>query len=264
MDQFIDQIDDNALVQFNGKYLIDGSKNNAFISSKTVLLNQSLSIDTLSNSALTLLKNRAGDSLEIQTSDYYTVSWVHNGITSTTSARVDSVSLQTLLELSGGNIVQASSSVKIGEDKFNVDLYTPDKTAGIALVAATAGMTNQISGFTISIMDSDGNVKKAANAALDQFKQYQRAENKTGDKALTFHIGPNANVAIKVGMQDMRAQALGLKGSVERLSVRTKEDANAAINVIENALTKALDQQIDIGSVLSRLDYTKSNIITAG
>mgnify|MGYP002868697600 CR=1 FL=1 len=35
MDQFIDQIDDNALVQFNGKYLIDGSKNNAFISSKT-------------------------------------------------------------------------------------------------------------------------------------------------------------------------------------------------------------------------------------
>ena len=92
---------------------------------------------------------------------------------------------------------------------------------------------------------------------------FRSAENKTGDKALTFHIGPNANVAIKVGMQDMRAQALGLKGGVERLSVRTKEDANAAINVIENALTKALDQQIDIGSVLSRLDYTKSNIITA-
>ena len=29
VDQFIDQIDDNALVQFNGKYLVDGSKNNA-------------------------------------------------------------------------------------------------------------------------------------------------------------------------------------------------------------------------------------------
>ena len=26
VDQFIDQIDDNALVQFNGKYLVDGSK----------------------------------------------------------------------------------------------------------------------------------------------------------------------------------------------------------------------------------------------
>ena len=42
MNQFIDQIDDNALVQFNGKYLVDGSKNNAFAASKTVLLNQSL------------------------------------------------------------------------------------------------------------------------------------------------------------------------------------------------------------------------------
>ena len=113
-------------------------------------------------------------------------------------------------------------------------------------------------------MDSDGNVKKAANAALDQFKQYQRAENQTGDKALTFHVGPSANVAIKVGMGDMRAEALGLKGSNnDRLSVTTKENANAAINVIENSLTKALDQQITIGSVLSRLDYTQSNIITA-
>ena len=117
---------------------------------------------------------------------------------------------------------------------------------------------------TISITDAEGNVKKAANAALDQFKLYQRAENQTGDKALTFHTGPEANVALKVGMGDMRAEALGLKGSNnEMLSVKTKEHANAAINVIENALTIALNQQVDIGSVLSRLEYTSANIITA-
>nr|MCR5833157.1 flagellin [Selenomonadaceae bacterium] len=46
IDQFIDQIDDNALVQFNGKYLIDGSKNNAIVDTKTVLLNQNLSTAT--------------------------------------------------------------------------------------------------------------------------------------------------------------------------------------------------------------------------
>ena len=43
INQYIDQIDDNALVQFNGKYLVDGSKNNVVTSTKTVLLNQSLS-----------------------------------------------------------------------------------------------------------------------------------------------------------------------------------------------------------------------------
>ena len=80
---------------------------------------------------------------------------------------------------------------------------------------------------------------------------------------MTFHTGPEANVALKVGMGDMRAEALGLKGSEEKLSVTTKEKANAAINVIDNALTMALNQQVDIGSVLSRLDYTSANIITA-
>ena len=266
VDQFIDQIDDNALVQFNGKYLIDGSKNNVVSSSKTILLNQSLATDTQVGSGLTALNNRAGDALEIQSTDKYTVSWVANGVTSTTSGTVGTdVLLQSLLGFGGTFTQQTTADASaIGTDKFNVEVYTPDKSSGIALVASTAGVTQQISGFTISITDSDGNVKKAANAALDQFKQYQRAENETGDKALTFHSGAEANVAIKVGLGDMRAEALGLKGpNNERLSVATKENANAAINVIENSLTKALNQQIDIGSVLSRLDYTKSNIITA-
>ena len=113
-------------------------------------------------------------------------------------------------------------------------------------------------------MDSEGNIKKAANAALDQFRQYQRAENQSGDRSLTFHVGPEANVAIKVGLTDMRAEALGLKGTDNsKLSVTTKEKANAAINVIENSLKKALDEQINIGAVLSRLEFTGINILTA-
>ena len=62
----------------------------------------------------------------------------------------------------------------------------------------------------------------------------------------------------------MRAAALGLKGSDNnKISVRTKEAANSSINVIDNALTMSLNQQINIGSILSRLDYTSANIITA-
>ena len=266
VDQFIDQIDDNALVQFNGKYLVDGSKNNVVSSSKTILLNQSLATDTQVGSGLTALNNRVGDALEIQSTDKYTVSWVANGVTSTTSGTVGTeVALQSLLSFAGTFTQQTTADASaIGTDKFNMELYTPDKSSGIALVASTAGVTQQISGFTISITDSDGNVKKAANAALDQFKQYQRAENETGDKALTFHVGSEANVAIKVGIGDMRAEALGLKGTTgERVSVTTKENANAAINVIENALAKALDQQTTIGAIEARLEYTSANLTTS-
>ena len=86
----------------------------------------------------------------------------------------------------------------------------------------------------------------------------------TGDKSLTFHVGSEANVANKVGMGDMRAEALGLKGTAgDRVSVTTKENANAAINVIENALTKALDQQTTIGAIEARLEYTSANLTTS-
>ncbi len=270
IDQFIDQIDDNALVQFNGKYLVDGSKNNAMTSTRTILLNQSLAVSTSIHSALTDLRNRAGDSLEIMSTDYYQVSWVQNGRISFKSGRVGDTELTALAD--GTNIAsmtQGSSVARLGINKFGNDVYTPDRRAGIAVLSKDPGVAGQLSGFTISIMDSEGNVKKAANAALDQFKQYQRAENMTeGDvaerQALNFHIGSEANVAIKVGLTDMRAEALGLKGSDNaKILVTTKENANASINVIENALTKALDQQTTIGAIEARLEYTSANLTTS-
>ena len=43
----------------------------------------------------------------------------------------------------------------------------------------------------------------------------------------------------------------------------TREAANAAINVFQNALIKATDQAIEIGALQNRLGYTSSNLTTA-
>ena len=266
IDQYIDQIDDNALVQFNGKYLVDGSKNNVVSSTKTILLNQSLSTATATTSALTDLADRVGNSLEILSTDKYQISWVSNGVISSSSGSIGSIELSDLFGVASVSGVKGDSATALGTDKFEQQVYTPDKTEGIAVVAQTAGVMNQVACFNISILDQAGNVKKAANAALDQYKQYQMAENETqgGNKALNFHIGSEANVAIKVGLGDMRAESLGLKGSHgAKISVTTKDNANASINVIENALTKALDQQTTIGAIESRLEYTSTNLTTS-
>ncbi|MCR5833030.1 MAG: hypothetical protein K6G55_00030, partial [Selenomonadaceae bacterium] len=149
-------------------------------------------------------------------------------------------------------------------NKAEAQVYTPNKGGGLALVATTAGVDNQISGLTINITDKDGNVRKDVNSALDKFTVCQGAENKTGDQALSFQVGADSNVSIKVGLSDMSAYALGLKGmDNSKLSVATKDQANAAINVIENALTRALDEQTKIGAIESRLEYTSSNLIIA-
>ena len=61
----------------------------------------------------------------------------------------------------------------------------------------------------------------------------------------------------------MTAYGLGLKGSDGSvLSVSTQEAANAAINVLDNALNKALGQSTTIGAVSSRMDYTIDNLTT--
>ena len=448
LDQSIDQINDNANVTFNGKYLVDGSKNSQGNATYTTLTNQSLDVNTKASDVLTSLKARNGDSLEIVATDSITVSYVQAGKTHSTTFNVkkDDGKIATLQDIftkaeqiddtskifadannesvkkSAGNeavgkaeadmlakdtaLYGADTAAKIDttkalkyEDKVTIDdaaitaasatgtaaatvtddlakaisdynanaanadkkidvtafdtqldktaadykLGTGASTAGvgkanwknsdkiafletlskdenarnstdttikaaltaydayvtargdsdaahtavvssatvgidaagdkvdtasgekgISITANNSGIAGQISGFNISVRDSKGNVKKSANAALDAFGETIRAQNKSADNALTFQVGSNANQSIKVGLTDMRAEALGLKGADgTTLNISTQTKANAAVNVLDNALQKALDQQTTLGSVQSRLEYTSSNLTTA-
>ena len=456
LDQSIDQINDNANVTFNGKYLVDGSKNSKGNATYTVLTNQSLDRGTKATDALTDLKSRSGDSLEISSTDKVTVSYVQAGKTHTTTfnvaykdttgtdkihtlqdiftaaenidgksnifadatnasveasmgkdaataakaaaktadttvfggdvakaingdgndkptmsyppvfsdkaankgnfiaddgttkvaidgtakAALDAATADVAKAVATWNAAQTDDSKKIDTselskywtiDKTNgkaadndaanmkalaalasdsvasesadanikaaVDAYkkyaedlnaslgahisvvdsstvgidaagdkidTASGEKGISITANKSGIGGQISGLNISISDSKGNVKKSANAALDAFEETIRAQNKSDDNAISLQVGAKANQSIKVGLTDMRAEALGLKGADgTTLKISTQDKANAAINVLDNAIQKALDQQTTIGSVESRLEYTSTNLTTA-
>ena len=431
LDQSIDQINDNANVTFNGKYLVDGSKNSKGNATYTVLTNQSLGTETTASTKLTDLTARSGDSLEIVDTDKVTVSYVQAGKTYSTTFDAKDAKLQDIFTKAeaiddsskifadamnksvaasmgnndkdakaaidtadkaayGGAVTakilagtikaddleaifgdagidgtaktfktkaikdavggintyngNAAADKKIdmsalkkylndaGDDfKANItvaekmefakaleadknyqanktngdlaktkemtdayDAFKVDKDAsdaahtavvssstvgidaagdkvdtasgekGISITANKEGIGGQISGLNISITDSKGNVKKSANAALDAFSETVRAQNESQDNAISLQVGASANQSIKVGLTDMRAEALGLKGADgTTLNISTQGKANAAINVLDNAIQKALDQQTTIGSVESRLEYTSSNLTTA-
>ena len=125
-------------------------------------------------------------------------------------------------------------------------------------------MSSQVSGVTFSVTNTKGQVQKSANAVLDNFSESIRAQNKSADNQITLQVGTKANQSIKVGLTDMRAEALGLQSSSgQTIQIGTQGQANAAINVLDNAVQKALDQQTTIGAVQSRLSYTSSNRTTA-
>ena len=272
LNQSIDQINDNANITFNGKYLVDGTHNQKVTATTTTFTNQSMSTATASDSALTALLDRTGRNLNIHTQDTITVSYVNQGKTETTSFKVGTCKFEDIIkQISGvstagvgGTSSKVGASSIIGTNVAGDTVYTASGESAITIYASGTGVGKSLGGITFSITDTQGNINKSANAVLDAFSEMIRAQDNSQDNSMNFQIGTRANQAIRVGMTDMRAQALGLQGSDgATLNISTRDKANAAINVLDNAISKALDQQTTIGAVQSRLNYTSQNLTTA-
>ncbi|WP_314618763.1 flagellin [uncultured Selenomonas sp.] len=272
LNQSIDQINDNANITFNGKYLVDGTHNQKVTATTTTFTNQSMSTATEGGSALTALLDRTGRNLNIHTQDTITVSYVNQGKTETTSFKVSTCTFANIIgKISGvsttgvnGTSSAVGASSIIGTNVAGDTVYTASGESAITIYASGTGVGKSLGGITFSITDTQGNINKSANAVLDAFSEMIRAQDNSQDNSMNFQIGTRANQAIRVGMTDMRAQALGLQGSDgATLNISTRDKANAAINVLDNAISKALDQQTTIGAVQSRLNYTSQNLTTA-
>ena len=324
IDQNISQINENANVSYNGIVMLDGSRNDAVVAggSYTHMTNMSLSADTTLDKPITELLDRSNNAVGIQSDDTITVSWVKDGMTKSVSytplvwsesrvnidrtvfpPKITHVTIQhphTLETILSKNktISDDMEWVKysdhnndysyIGTDGSGDEVRTVGGENGVTIKAKEPGVAGQLAGLTISISDSQGQPRRAANAILDNFSETIRGENQSEDNALVFQIGTKANQAIKAGFTDMRAAALGLEalGAVSEqastttntefgitvtkqyspsvtLNVSTQLAANTAVNVLDNALSKALNQQTKIGAETSRLEYTSANITTA-
>ena len=289
VDHLIDQIDENALTTYNGKYLIDGTHNSSVTGDAgqgtySSFTNSSLATDTSGITPLTDLVRRDGNPVGIHPSDSLTASWTRNGVTYTKTLKpIDTNDLTAAINL----ITNADASLyrvdsKVGVDENGRGVYTADNQPAVTIRASNPGVNGQIAGVTFSVKDSKGHMRNEVNAVLDAFKETVRAQNPSVDNALTLQTGTRANQATKVGFTDMRSVALGLQadngagwnhgtlpagvevsGAGPKIQVTTREAANAAINVFENALIKATDQAVAIGAVQTRLGYTSSNLTVA-
>ncbi|MBE6100690.1 MAG: hypothetical protein E7200_01105 [Selenomonas ruminantium] len=163
-------------------------------------------------------------------------------------------------ELTPYDLVVDTGNV-VGKAASGDTVYTANRENAITIKSATAGVKYQISGLTFSVSDSKGQVKKSVNAVLDNFTETVRAVNKSNDNAITLQMDAKANQTIRISLTDMRSEALGLKSSDGvTLSVATQKNANAAVNVLDNAIQKALNQQTDIGAVANRMEQTSNNL----
>ena len=200
--------------------------------------------------------------------DKVTISFVKEGKTYTTSVSATNSLSELITKANSQSSAAFSTEIRtgsyIGKDVAGDTVATADQKQALTISAGGTGVNHQISGITISVTNTKGAVQKSANAVLDNFSESVRAQNKSSDNSMVLQVGTKANQSIKVGLTDMRAEALGLQSSSgANIQIGTQAQANAAINVLDNAVQKALDQQTTIGSIESRLEYTSANLTTA-
>ena len=136
-----------------------------------------------------------------------------------------------------------------------------DGTNGLSLTAQKPGLEGQISGVSINVTDSSGNARLTANAALNNFRTTTFADDERKDNSMNFQIGETVGQTMNFGFNDMRAEAFGLKGTNGNIiSISTKEDADAALSTINNALDKATEYMQSIGSSEKRLGYIADSL----
>lgn len=78
-------------------------------------------------------------------------------------------------------------------------------------------------------------------------------------KPLIIHTGPKQNQELRIFINSMSPIAMGLNGA----SVLTRSKASAAMGICDRALDYALNENTRMGAYMSRLDFTKENLVTA-
>lgn len=266
-DQYADQIDDNALVTYNGKYLLDGSRQGLSQKTQQAFTNEQLGKDMKLTTKLTDLTCRDGSSLNILAGDTVNVSYVKDGKTYSASYAAKDTTVADIFKqmnaIAGDvfDIAGMSDTAEIGTGAAGQTVKTADGESAISVKAKDAGTAGSISGFTIGISDSQGQMKKTVNSALDAFTETIQAKDARADGSLKMQIGADANNTLNIPLGDMSSRALGLRGrDGSVLDVTTQKGANAAMDVLDKALERALDQETTVGAMSSRLDYTISNL----
>jgi flagellin len=154
------------------------------------------------------------------------------------------------------------------DGKFDLHLatgteYTEDD---LERILAKAGLD-----YSVQLSDDkspDGDVKLYANTKTDITGEAvdkgegggKDALQSTGD-GLTFQIGANGveDQRLTVNVGDMSSSALGIGG----LSVAKQDDANEAINKLDDAIKTVSTQRAKLGAVQNRLEHTVNSLNTA-
>lgn len=143
--------------------------------------------------------------------------------------------------------------------KATYDVQDPLGTLpGVDLSSGKISATG-LSGITITNID-----KLDTGESVTVSIKGADAGNKNVSGSLSMQIGANTGQNILIGIEDMRAEAIGVRNaSGNTLDVTDAKKASAAITTINNAIETVSAQRSKLGAFQNRLEHTINNLGTA-
>lgn len=159
---------------------------------------------------------------------------------------------------STGTVIITKTGVD-ASGKATYDVKDPLGTLpGVKLSGGTLSATG-LSGITITNID-----KLDTGESVTVSIKGADAGNKNVSGSLSMQIGANTGQNILIGIEDMRAEAIGVRNaSGKTLDVTDAKKASAAITTINNAIETVSAQRSKLGAFQNRLEHTINNLGTA-
>ena len=133
--------------------------------------------------------------------------------------------------------VQSANGIYTAEDRMQIQVEVSQLVAEVDRIASTA----QFNGL---------------NMLTGRYAKENGDNTVTG--SMWFHIGANMDQRTQAFIGTMTATALGVRalGTEEIISLETPDDANRAINTLDEALKRINKQRADLGAYQNRLEHT--------
>jgi flagellin len=103
----------------------------------------------------------------------------------------------------------------------------------------------------------------ASHAQFNGMNLLTGAFAQEGPRSMLLQVGANMDQNEQVFIGNMTAQALGLAGEQETISISTAESANAAIGTIDSALQQISKQRADLGAFQNRFEMAAQGVAIA-
>lgn len=228
--------------EFNTKKLLNGDVARAGVATAHVTTND-LHSSMAGDTTLDNIVDSNGNNVGLADGDTITATWSVNGTQHTTTYTVD---VAEDLDAMAAALSDASNTIAVSGS---------DLTA----TAQADGTANKINGLSIEVKSGTGVRKEAASNALSGFKTTTEADNTRAEGSQTFQIGANQGQTLSLDINDMRADALG----VRNLQVGTQSQATTATSVIDEAIAKVSKERSKLGATQNRLEHTINNLNTS-